>query len=61
LWLFAASWRRYLNTVSAAGHVQFLLSLRFFDFNGYCVNAVQLHVAAADVLVRCGDDREGFR
>jgi len=30
---FSASWRRYLNTVSAAGHVQFLFSLRFFEFN----------------------------
>jgi hypothetical protein len=59
--LFAASWRRYLNTVSAVDHVQFLLSLRFFEFNGYNMNTVQLHVNAADVLVTCGVDREGFR
>jgi hypothetical protein len=33
----------------------------FFELSGYYVNAVQLHVHAADVLVRCGVHREGFR
>jgi hypothetical protein len=30
------------------------LSLLFLELSGYYVNAVQLHVHAADVLVRCG-------
>jgi hypothetical protein len=29
--------------------------------SGYCVNAVQLHVYAADVLVRRGVDGDDFR
>jgi hypothetical protein len=37
------------------------LSLLFLELSGYYVNAVQLHVYAADVLVRCGVDRQGFR
>jgi hypothetical protein len=37
------------------------LSLLFFEFSGYYLNAVQLHVNAADVLVRRGVHREGFR
>jgi hypothetical protein len=32
-----------------------------FELSGDDVNAVQLYVSAADVLVRCGIDREGFR
>ena len=56
-----ASWTRYLNSVSAAGPVQIPLSLLFLELSGYCVNAVQLHVNAADVLVRRGIDRDGFR
>jgi hypothetical protein len=32
-----------------------------FELSDDDVNAVQLHVSAADVLVRCGIDREGFR
>jgi hypothetical protein len=58
---FAASWRHYLNNVSAADPMQIPLSLLFFEFSGYCVNAVQLHVNVADVLVRRGVHREGFR
>ena len=58
---FAARGTRYLNTVSAADPVQTPLSLMLFELSGYDVNAVQLHVSAADVLVRCGIDREGFR
>ena len=57
----AASWTHYLNTVSAAGPVQVTLSLLFFEFSSYYVSAVRLHVYAADVLVRHGVDREGFR
>ncbi len=41
--------------------MQSLLSLLFLELSGYYVNAVQLHVHAADVLVRCGIHREGFR
>ncbi len=32
-----------------------------FRTNGYCVNAVQLHVNAADLLVRRGVDRDDSR
>ena len=59
--LLAASWRHYLNTVSAAEPVQTPLSLLSFEFSSYCVKAVRLHVYAADVLVRRGVDRGGFR
>jgi len=59
--LFAASWTHYLNNISAAGPVKIPLSLLFLELSGYYVNAVQLHVHAADVLVRCGIHREGFR
>ncbi len=58
---FPAWWTHYLQSVSAAGPVQNPLSLLFLKLSGYYVNAVQLHVRAADVLVRCGVDREGFR
>ena len=47
--------------VSAAGPVQIPLSLLFFELSGYCVNTVQLHVNAADVLVRRDIDGDGFR
>ena len=58
---FAAWWTRYLNSVSAADPVQIPLSLLFLELSGYYVNAVQLHVHAADVLVRRGVDRDGSR
>jgi len=51
----------YLNGVFAADLVQTPLSLLFLELSGYCVSAVQLHVNAADVLVRRGVDRGGFR
>ena len=51
----------YLNSVSAASPVQTSLSLLFLELSGYCVNAVRLHVYAADALVRCGVDRDDFR
>jgi hypothetical protein len=51
----------YLNSVFAADLARISFSLLFLELSGYCVNAVQLHVIAADVLVRCGVDREGFR
>ena len=59
--LFPAWWTRYLNSVSAAGQAQISLSLLLLELIGYWMNAVQLHVNAADVLVRCGVDRDGFR
>jgi hypothetical protein len=37
------------------------LSLLFLELSGYYVNAVRLHVNAADVLVRYGVDRVGSR
>ena len=59
--LFPAWWTHYLNSVSTAGPVQASLSLLFLELSGYCVYAVRLHVYAADVLVRLGVDRDGFR
>ena len=59
--LFAVSWTLYLDSASAADPVQIPLSLVLFELIGYYVNAVQLHVHAANVLVRCGIDREGSR
>jgi hypothetical protein len=52
---------RHLNSVSAADPVQIPLLLLFLELDGYYVNAVQIHVHAADVLVRCGIHREGIR
>jgi hypothetical protein len=46
---------------SAAGPVQIPLSLLFLELSGYYVNAVQLQVNAAHVLVRRGIDRDGSR
>jgi hypothetical protein len=37
------------------------LSLLFLELNSYYVNAVQLHVYAADALVSHGVDRDDFR
>ncbi len=51
----------YLNSVSAADLVRFPLSLLFLEQSGYFLNVVQRHVYAADLLVRCGVDRDGFR
>ena len=51
----------YLNSVSAADLVRSPLSLLFLELIGYCLNVVQRHVYAADVLVRCGVDRDAFR
>ena len=58
---FAVSLSRYLNTVSAADPVQITLSLLFLELRCYCVSTMQLHVYAADVLVRHGVDGDGFR
>jgi hypothetical protein len=52
---------RYLPSASAASPVQTSLSLLFLELTGYCMNAVRLHVYAADVLVRLGVDRDGSR
>ena len=51
----------YLHSVSAADPLQALLSLLFLELIGYCVDAVRLHVYAADVLVRLGVDRDDSR
>ena len=58
---FPACWMRYLNSVSAASPAHASLLLLFLELSGYFINAVRLHVYAADVLVRCGVDRDGFR
>jgi hypothetical protein len=57
--LFPAWWTRYLHSVSAARLAQIPFSLLFLELSGYCVNTVQLHVNAADVLVRRGIDMDG--
>ena len=51
----------YLHSVSAVDPVQVPLSLLFLELSGYPVNAVRLHVYAADVLVRLGVDRDDSR
>ena len=51
----------YLHSVSAAYPVRVPLSLLFLELSGYCVNAVRLHVYAADVLVRLGVHRDDLR
>jgi hypothetical protein len=51
----------YLNSVSAADLIRSPLSLVFLELIGYRLNVVQRHVYAADVLVRCGVDRDDFR
>jgi hypothetical protein len=61
LYAFPSWWTRYLDSVSAARLVRIPLSLLFLELSGYCVNTVQLHVNAADVLVRRGIDRGGSR
>ena len=56
------AWRtRYLDSVSAADLALIPLSLLFLELSGHYVNTVQLHVNAADVLVRRGIDRDGSR
>ena len=37
------------------------MSLLFLELSGYCVNAIQLHVNAADVLVTRGIDGDGLQ
>jgi len=58
---FPAWWTRYLDSVSAARLAQTSFSLLFLELTSYCVSTVQLHVNAADVLVRHGMDRDGSR
>jgi hypothetical protein len=59
--LFPGSWVRYLDSVFAAEPAQILSSLLLLELDSYYVNAVQLHVNAADALVRRGVDGEGSR
>jgi hypothetical protein len=58
---FPVWWMHYLHRVSAADPAQVPLSLLFLEPSSYCVDAVRLHVYAADVLVRLGVDRDDFR
>jgi len=58
---FLRGGRVNLDSVSAARLAQIPLSLPFLELSSYYVNAVQLHVHAADVLVRRGMDRDGSR
>jgi hypothetical protein len=58
---FPTWWTRYLDSVSAARLARFSLSLLFLELTGYGVNAIQLHVNAADVQVRLGIDRDDSR
>ena len=59
--LFPGPWTHYLDSVFAAEPVQIPSSLLLLELGGYYVNAVQLHVNAADALVRRGVDSEGSR
>ena len=59
--LFPACWMHYLNSVSAADLVRISFSLLFLELSDYGVNAVRLHVYAADALVRPGVDGDDFR
>lgn len=59
--LMSWSWMHYLNSVSAADLIRSPLSLLFSGLSGYCLNVVERHVYAADVLVRCGVDRDDSR
>jgi hypothetical protein len=61
LYAFAASWTRYLHSVSAAEAERIPLSVLLLELTRYHVDAMRLHVYAADVLVRRGVDRQGFR
>jgi len=59
---FSACWMHYLNSVSAnPAHTSVSFSLLFLELSDCCINAVRLHVYAADVLVRCGVDKDDFR
>jgi len=58
---FPAWWTHYLNSVSAADSTQIPFSPLSLELSGYCVNAVQLHVNAVDVVVRCGIHGQGSR
>ena len=58
---FPALWMHYLHSVFVADPVQVPLSLLFLELNGCRVNAVRLHVYAADVLVRLGVNRDVSR
>ena len=58
---FPAWWTRYLDSVSAARLARSSLSLLFLELSDYGVNAIQLHVNAADVQVRPGIDRDDSR
>ena len=56
------AWRtHYLNSVSAAIPARISFSLLFLELSDYGVNAVRLHVYAADALVRLGVDKDDFR
>ena len=61
LYAFAAWRTRYLDSVSARRLARIPLSLLLLELSGYCVSAVQLHVHAADVLVRRGVGGDGSR
>ena len=59
--LFTAWWTHYLDSASAADPVRIPLSLLLSELSSCCVNAVRLHVTAANVLVRCGVDSDDSR
>ena len=61
LYAFAAWRTRYLDSVSAGRLTRIPFSLLFLELSGYCLNVVRRHVSAADVLVRCGVDRDDSR
>jgi hypothetical protein len=58
---FPTSWMHYLNSVSTADLVRSPFVAAVLELSSYCLNVVQRHVYAADVLVRFGVDRDDFR
>ena len=51
----------YLHSVSAADLYKSPCRCYFLELSGYWMNAVRLHVYAADVLVFLGVDRDDSR
>ena len=59
--LLLAWWTHDLDTVFAAELIRSSLLMLFLELSGYCVNAMQRNVYAADVVVRGGVDRDDYR
>jgi hypothetical protein len=58
---FPAWWARYLNSVYAAGLAHISFSMPLLKLMATARALCGYSVYAADVLVRCGVDRDDFR